>query len=95
MTPAGEPPVESDGPWQYVGLGCMMFGAGLFGGGMVGVLVAKVAGWARHCASSPETGAPCDWGLYWFIGAAAGAVLLPVVVLFLRRRGRKAAHKSD
>jgi hypothetical protein len=70
--------------------------AGLFGGGMLGVLVSKIVGWAQHCASDPNTGAPCDWTKYWFFGAVAGAVIFPTTVLFLRYRGRRAAAaKTD
>jgi hypothetical protein len=95
MTPPDAPEVESAGPWQYLGLGCMMLVAGLFGGGMIGVLAGKIVGWARHCSADANTGAPCDWLLYWFVGAVSGALLLPVAVLLLRRRGRAAARKSD
>jgi hypothetical protein len=73
----------------------MMLVAGLFGGGMVGVLVGKIVGWATHCAADPNTGAPCAWGMYWVYGAAAGTIMLPVVVLLLRRRGRAAARDSE
>lgn len=70
--------------------------AGLFGGGMLGVLAAKIVGWSAHCASDPNTGAPCSWGTYWFIGALAGGVLFPTIVFALRYRGRRAAaSKSD
>lgn len=69
--------------------------AGLFGGGMLGVLVAKIVGWAHHCSSDPNTGAPCGWGTYWYVGALAGALIFPTGVLLLRRRGRRAVEKSD
>ena len=65
--------------------------AGLFGGGMLGVAVSKMAGWARQCVSDPNTGAPCGWTTYWFYGAVAGGLIFPATVLFLRRRGRRAA----
>ncbi len=89
------PPVESGGVWQYVGLGCITLTAGLFGGGMLGVFAAKIVGWATHCVADPNTGAPCAWGSYWFIGAAAGAIAFPTTVFVLRSRGRAAAAKSD
>ena len=70
--------------------------AGLFGGGMLGVLVAKIVGWAKQCASDPNTAAPCNWTIFWFFGAVAGAVIFPTTVLFLRSRGRRAAaNKSE
>ncbi len=62
---------------------------------MLGVLVAKIVGWATHCVADTNTGAPCAWGMYWFIGAAAGAIAFPTTVLILRRRGRAAAAKSE
>lgn len=95
MTAPPPPEVESEGPWQYLGLGCMMLVAGLFGGGMIGVLVGKIAGWAMHCSADADTGAPCNWLMYWFFGALAGTLLLPTTVLLLRRRGRRKARKSD
>ncbi len=95
MTPPDGAPVETGGAWEYVGLGCMTFVAGLFGGGMLGVLAAKIVGWAQHCSADPNTGAPCAWGLYWLYGAVIGAVLFPTVVLVLKRRGRRAARKSQ
>ncbi|HET7632447.1 MAG TPA: hypothetical protein VFK16_09045 [Gemmatimonadaceae bacterium] len=67
--------------------------AGLFGGGMLGVLVAKIVGWSLHCSRDPNTGAPCNWTRYWFWGAVAGAILFPLVVFLLRYRGRRRALK--
>ena len=95
MTPDDQSPVETGSAWEYLGLGCITLVAGLFGGGMLGVLVAKIVGWAQHCSSDPNTGAPCSWGSYWFFGAVAGMLLFPTTVLLLRRRGRRAADKPD
>ncbi len=95
MTPPVPPEVESGGAWQYLGLGCMMLVAGFFGGGMIGVLVGKIVGWARHCTPDADTGAPCAWLMFWFYGAVIGTLILPTIVLVLRRRGRRAARKSD
>lgn len=95
MTANSQPPVESGGGWEYLGLGCVTLIAGLFGGGMLGVLAAKIVGWSQHCKPDPNTGAPCGWGAYWFYGAIGGALVFPTVVLYLRRRGRRAAEKSD
>ncbi|HEY5220073.1 MAG TPA: hypothetical protein VIJ16_09715 [Gemmatimonadaceae bacterium] len=95
MTPIEQPPVDTGGAWQYVGLGCVTLVAGLFGGGMLGVLAAKIVGWAQRCVPDVNTGAPCGWGSYWFYGAVAGGVLFPVIVIFLRRRGRAAERQSD
>jgi hypothetical protein len=96
MSPNDAPPVESGSAWEYVGLGCITLVAGLFGGGMLGVLVAKVVGWAQQCTSDANTGAPCAWTNFWFFGAVAGAVIFPTTVLVLRYRGRRAAAaKTD
>ena len=95
MTAPEGAPLESGRAWQYVGIGCITLSGGLFGGGMLGVMAAKIYGAARHCVADANTGAPCDWGKFWLIGALAGGVLLPAIVFFKLRRGRLAAAKSD
>jgi hypothetical protein len=83
--PAGE---TNDGIWPYLGVGCITLFAGMFGGGMMAVLMGKVVGAVRSCPADPETGAPCDWFTYLVVGACVGAVLLPTVALWRMRRGR-------
>src|SRR5450830_1039236 len=51
----------SEGVWPYLGVGCLSAVAGLAGGGMIAVLVAKIVGGAMRCQADAETGAPCDW----------------------------------
>src|SRR5882672_10187600 len=80
------------GKWRYFGVGCLTFVAGFFGGGMVAVLVAKVAGALGHCAADAETGAPCNWVTFWMVGAVAGGLLLPTASLVKLRRGEVAAE---
>lgn len=76
-------------PWAYVAVGCLMAVVGLAGGGMIAVLVAKIVGAIRGCTADSETGAPCAWSTYWTWGARIGVVVLPTLVLWRMRRGRK------
>lgn len=70
-----------------VGVGCLTGLAGMFGGGMIAVLVAKIVGSVRGCA--PLEGTPaCDWNLYAVVGMAVGLLLLPLVSI-IRLRGRR------
>ena len=65
---------------RYGCVGCLTFVAGLFSGGMIGVLIAKIVGCARNC--EPSTGLPaCDWHVYAGVGMLIGAVTLPVLAL--------------
>lgn len=81
--------------WQYLGIGCMTAVVGLIGGGMIAVLAAKIVGAFTHCTPDSETGAPCNWSVYWTWGARIGLVLLPTVVLWRLYRGRHKARNSD
>ncbi len=65
---------------RYGCVGCLTLVAGLFSGGMIGVLIAKFVGSARNC--EPPAGLPaCDWHVYAGIGMLIGAVTLPVLAL--------------
>jgi hypothetical protein len=91
MDPEGSRP--SDAP-RLVGVGCLMTVAGLFSGGMIGVLVAKFVGIARRCV--PEQGLPaCDWHLYAFAGMIVGAVSLPLLALRRLRQPAPAGEHSE
>ena len=79
----------NDGLWPYIGVGCITFVSGFFGGGMIAVLVAKVVGAAQSCTPDAETGAPCNWFSYAMVGALIGMVLFPTTATLLLRRGRK------
>ena len=85
----------TEGVWPYVGVGCMSAVAGLAGGGMIAVLVAKIVGGVTHCGADLETGAPCDWSSYWTWGARIGLVLVPVIVLWRMRKVRSAARTRE
>ncbi len=75
--------------WHYLGVGCLTGLAGFFGGAMLAVMLAKIVGAVTRCAPEAETGAPCNWFTYAWIGALVGLVLLPVVTI-LRLRGTRA-----
>ncbi len=73
---------------RRVGIGCFSLFVGLWSGGMVGVLVGKFIEGARRAPTCE--GLPiCNWYVYAGIGAAIGAVTLPVLVLWRLRRGRQ------
>ena len=82
---------ESMAP-RYLGVGCLMFVAGFFSGGMIGVLAGKIVGMASKCV--PAAGLPaCDWHLFALGGGVLGAISLPT--LTLRRLRRSAALEND
>jgi hypothetical protein len=65
-------------------VGCFTGVAGMFSGGMVGVLVAKIVGWATKCV--PIEGLPaCNWWIFAGWGGAIGVVTLPAIVLWRLR----------
>jgi hypothetical protein len=88
---------ESDGggPWPYLGVGCLTTVIGLAGGGMIGVLVARVAGAIRKCPVAAETRAPCEWDVFWRWGAVLGLVLVPTISIWRMRRGRLRARANE
>jgi hypothetical protein len=72
---------------RNVGVGCVTTVAGFFSGGMIGVVIGKVAGSIQGC--KPVEGLPaCNWWVYGGIGAAVGALTLPVVALMRLNRNR-------
>jgi hypothetical protein len=74
----------------YVGVGCFTAFAGWWSGGMIAVLIAKIAGAVQGCPAG-EHGQPCNWYVYAGVGAIVGAISLPV--LALRRLRRADASK--
>ena len=76
------------GSGPYLGVGCLTAVGGGVGGGMIGVLVAKIVGALIRCTGDPESGAPCNWTTFWVWGAGIGVILLPAVALWRMRRGR-------
>ena len=89
---AQEPAGESRAV-RYGCVGCLTLVAGLFSGGMVGVLVAKFVGSVRNCAPPAELPA-CDWQVYAAVGMLIGAVTLPVIVLMRLRSGEAAERNT-
>ena len=90
--PSGETP---EGVWPYLGVGCLSAVVGLAGGGMIAVLIAKVVGGVTGCHAEVETGAPCDWSIYWTWGARIGLILVPTVVLWRMRKVRTASRNPE
>lgn len=86
--PVPQPPDPNDGVWPYIGVGCVTFVSGFFGGGMIAVLIAKTVGAAQGCTPDKETGAPCNWFTYAMVGAMIGMVVFPTVATLLLRRSR-------
>ena len=85
----------SDTRPHYFGVGCFTVFAGFAGGGMIGVLIAKLVGFAQRCPSEAETGAPCSWFTFAVFGAIAGAVLLPTIAISSLRRARRRTQNSQ
>ena len=79
----------------YCGIGCFTVIAGFAGGGMIGVLIAKIVGAAQRCPTEAETGAPCNWFTFAVFGALLGAVLLPTIAISLARRARRRTNNPE
>lgn len=70
------------------GVGCFTFFVGAWSGAMVGVLIGKAIEGARRAPSCD--GLPtCNWYVYAGVGAAVGALSLPLLVFWRLRRGKK------
>ena len=80
--------------WTYLGVGCFTLVAGFASGGMIGVLIGKLVGVARHCTPDAETGAPCNWLVYAFLGAVLGAISLPSLALWRLKRSESPANRQ-
>ena len=89
-----DPPVRESNLVRYGCVGCLTIVAGLFSGGMIGVLVAKMVGSARNCEPLPGLPA-CDWHVYAGVGMLIGAVTLPMLALWRLRSGDAAARNSE
>src|SRR3569833_1675953 len=95
MAGDAEPAREaSDERPHYFGIGCFTVIAGFAGGGMIGVLFAKIAGFAQRCPTEAETGAPSNWFTFAIFGALIGAVLLPTIAISAVRRARRRTNNS-
>ena len=80
--------------WSYIGVGCLTVPIGLFGGGMIAVLIAKIVGGLNRCA--PPEGLPaCDTFEFLTAGALIGVISVPTIAILRLRRGRQsAAHET-
>ena len=75
---------------RNVGVGCVTMFAGFFSGGMIAVLIGKLAGSMQGCR--PAEGLPaCNWWVYAGVGALLGGVSLPL--LALRRLNRSKSNE--
>ena len=79
---------------RRIGVGCVTALAGLFSGGMLGVMVAKIVGSFRGCNPGPELPA-CDWHVYAGIGMLIGVLTLPALALNRLLRADQADREKD
>jgi hypothetical protein len=94
-SPTAQPSADpNDGIWPYLGVGCITFVSGFFGGGMIAVLIAKIVGITQNCTPDAETGAPCNWFNFAVVGALMGMVLFPSAAVLLLRRSRM-KHRNN
>src|SRR4051812_41644881 len=81
-------PAPDESVWPYIGVGCFTMIVGLFGGGMIAMLIGKVVDGITGCR--PPDGLPvCMWWRYWWAGAVLGVVILPIIAVRRLRQGRK------
>ena len=81
------PPGDSPPTSALVGIGCLTAFSGMFAGGMIAVLIAKIAGSLRGCTPMPDTPA-CDWNIYAAAGMIFGLVVFPTISI-LRLKCRR------
>ena len=88
----GHEALGEDRTARNIGVGCFTGFIGLWSGGMVAVLIGKIVEGLRGAPSC--TGLPlCNWHIYAAVGAAVGAISLPLLVLTrLRRREGMREH---
>lgn len=82
VTPGDRPPTSA-----LVGIGCLTAFSGMFAGGMIAVLIAKIVGSVRGCQPMPDTPA-CDWHLYAMGGMLFGLIVFPTISI-MRLKGRR------
>ena len=93
MTSNASPEPPRDGPWPYIGVGCLTAPIGFFGGGMIAVLVAKLVGAVQNC-TPPKDLPACHTFEFLWPGALIGVIGLPVLALYRLRRGRKNSRNT-
>lgn len=91
---AAHPAAVEDRTARNVGVGCFTTFIGLWSGAMIAVLIGKVVEGIRG-APGCEGVPMCNWNVYAAVGAAVGAISLPLLVLMrLRRRDVRREHIS-
>lgn len=96
MTAPGQEPAGYEKPSaaRVAGIGCFMAAVGFFSGGMIGVLISKIAAYlmrAPRCDGIPT----CDWYIYMFVGGAIGAITLPWLVVSALRSAPAPTASTD
>jgi len=94
---AGAPPLAdgvADRAARSVGVGCVTAVAGLFSGGMIGVLVSRIVAWVTHAPTCPEL-PTCDWYKYAAVGMLLGLVTLPILTIMRLRRSDARTPNPD
>jgi hypothetical protein len=79
--------------WSYIGVGCFTAPIGFFGGGMIAVLIAKIAGAIQGCAPPKDLPA-CNTFEFLVPGALIGLIGLPTAALWRLRQGRSTKKDS-
>ena len=77
-----------DTVWPYIGVGCFTVPIGFFGGGMIGVLIAKIVGGITGC-KPPKDFPACHTFEFLWPGALIGLIGLPLLAIWRLRQGRK------
>ena len=92
MSAPPDPASGGTGLAPYLGVGCLSAIAGLAGGGMLGVMAAKIVSMAQKCTEVADPRAPCNWSAYWTWGARIGVILVPSIAIWRMRRARTAGQ---
>ena len=92
--PAAERRPPSELAARNVGVGCVTAIAGLFSGGMIGVLISKIVASITRAPKCPEL-PTCDWYKYAAVGMLVGVITLPLLILMRLRRGDAETTNSE
>lgn len=79
---------------RYTAVGCVTLVAGVFSGGMIGVLVSKVVAAVTRAPSCPDLPS-CDWYVFAGIGMLAGGLTLPLLAIWRLRQGATGDEPTD
>lgn len=93
----GMPPLSDEDKsgrrYRNVGVGCFTTFIGLFGGGMISVLLAKIVSQALNepqCEGLPT----CNWLTWAARGGVVGMIILPTISVWRLRRGDAVQDRS-